>query len=134
MSIAAISTREIWLSLWVYHKKDIIPYESLGGISNLRRNFFSQAWQHLLTYPLAFLEVRKAREDKLVNAELPIGQELVADLLWGPDNGGTAVDTHGGEAVPQMRPETVFGNPHGLCLLTRHGGPYHDVLALLQHA
>src|SRR5262245_49250985 len=97
------------------------------------RNGGTQPWQDLLTHAGTLLHMRETRENELIDAQTPVGQEFASHLLWRPDNGSSTVNPYCRQTIPEMRADTMLGDTRGLCLLPYHRRANCDGLALLYH-
>ena len=69
--------------------------------SGISHQFLHQ-WQHVPGHPAAFLNVREAGEYEFVDAQLPIREQFIGNLFGGAYDGGSAVDPHFRQAIPQV--------------------------------
>ena len=78
------------------------------------RNGCTQPRHDLLADADALLHMGKTRQDELIDAQTPVGQEFVSHLLRRPDDGGTTVNLYCGQAIPEMRVDTMLGDTRAL--------------------
>ena len=77
--------------------------------------------------------MRETGQDELVDADPPVAKQLPRDLLRVADYCRAAVDSHGGDAIPQMVADPVVFDYSGLCSLPDHCGAGERRAPLLFH-
>ena len=77
--------------------------------------------------------MREAGQDELVDAEPPVAKQLSRDLFRVADYCRAAVDSHGGDAIPQMVADPVVFDYSGLRSLSDHCGACERRAPLLFH-
>src|SRR5438093_873733 len=77
--------------------------------------------------------MREAGEDELIDAQTPVGQQLVRDLARVTDDGRPQVDPYLRDAVPKAG-RALAQLPAELSLLAHHRRPLESVAALRNDA